>query len=281
MDGWRTNMWLSFCRTTMMLASVLLFSGNVAQADPLVIDGVPVGTSASDASTNSDLLSASSRRLQGYVEDVIQPDEVRKANALQQQRRELRNGANDKQTLLPGKANRDDESPFKKFFSGAGILTTGSMIRNSPAATDNQQPAPTINPSAEREPGPRKSIMIRITHCTAFDVGEMAWEALRTAIYMQSQGADVTLVLDMDGVNVANRNINYEFQAQRSSTGKFRSIPSLFNEFLAKGGQAVANERWTKQYGLSYQQIPVAVKIIPEEQLNDLILQRLGSLMNY
>lgn len=215
-----------------------------------------------------------------------------------------------------GDKDQDNEAEFieesSTLKSGSGKLGTGiddeddgkdkeiSINANDSdsqiaAATEKSKKKPLDNSGSDIKddddeaykvkPGP--TIYMRIMHfnSTIAAPGEQAFEAMLTANNMLDGGNQVVVFLDQDGVNLANRHNNQQFQVMRGSTGKMIAPNELLRQFIQKGGKVYASWRACKTQGLLDSGIATSlvdgVKVLQDPEFSQELAKSRGAIMDY
>ena len=173
-------------------------------------------------------------------------------------------------------------------------MPDGGFLRQTPPAFENQP-----FPDSQVQTGPppvnvvpadldrsgntadrlRPRIGIRITNFEAVPGTHVSWEALRAANDLLQKGNDVTVILDLEGVRVANRHRIDWCQVVRGSTGRWITHASLIRDFLQSGGSVVASRRWVKTFG-EEQSLHPGIVLLNDDEMNEQ-LTRAGRVINY
>jgi predicted peroxiredoxin len=136
---------------------------------------------------------------------------------------------------------------------------------------------PTVEP-------PKKNIVVRLKRYASLHEQEIDWEALRSCNQWLANGANVSLLLDMEGVQLANQHNMDAFQVKRGSSGRMIPMKELFTSFLQNGGKAYAAERWTKTFGLtggSYSSLFPGVELLDDDNMNKFVMDHSGEILEY
>lgn len=141
-------------------------------------------------------------------------------------------------------------------------------------------------PTREHAPSSKRPITIRLKRFYSLVEWEVVWEAFNLGINMAKKGGDVTVLLDMEAVQAANRHDNHQFQMNRGNYGseKMISVQSMIQQFMEAGGQVVANERWAKFWGVSggsMQALSQGVQLMNDEEVADFLVNRSGNIIDY
>lgn len=128
------------------------------------------------------------------------------------------------------------------------------------------------------------SVTFRFCYYDLGDGAECAWEGLRDANYLKGRGVDIALMLDRGGVRLANKHNIHEYQLHRGSTERLVQTQKLLREFIEKGGEVYASERWAKTFGLSgssYSALTNGVRLLSDEEMADMLVERSGRIVEY
>jgi hypothetical protein len=161
----------------------------------------------------------------------------------------------------------------------------------APAVSASKPDQSTTTTSSTPSPAPKnfatsKSITIRLKRFRGLLEMEVVWEAANLAIKMQSKGADVTLLLDMEAVNAANRHNTMfaEFQEHRgngNSSEKLESVQALIRQFTDAGGRVLVAQRWAHYYSMdSDGSLIHGVKLVSDDEIADHLLDT-GNILDY
>lgn len=129
-----------------------------------------------------------------------------------------------------------------------------------------------------------QQVTLRLTSYQTLIPFEVAWECLRDAMNMLDQGADVTIMLDREGVRLANKHNLQQFQVHRGSSEKLIGEQQLFQDFLDRGGHVLCSERWAKAFGIaggSYQAVPARVQLLSDDDMSVELVKRRSQMINY
>jgi hypothetical protein len=154
----------------------------------------------------------------------------------------------------------------------ANKLGSGSKAPESPKYDSNTKPPLS------------GSVTFRFCYYDLGDGAECAWEGLRDALYLQGRGVDIALMLDRGGVRLANKHNAHEYQLHRGSTERLVATQKMLREFIDKGGEVYASERWSRTFGLtggSYPAINSGVKLLGDEEMAELLVDRSGRIVEY
>jgi hypothetical protein len=159
-----------------------------------------------------------------------------------------------------------------------------------PAAASASAAATTEIPSPgclDAGGGTYRPIVIRLKRYRALNEMDIVWEATNMANQMLLKGADVTILLDMDAVNAANRNDtqNATFELWRgngSSTQARASTPQdHLVQFTEGGGHLLASKRWVTIYSISNQALVPSTQLISDDRITTTLLNRNITLIDY
>jgi sulfur relay (sulfurtransferase) complex TusBCD TusD component (DsrE family) len=102
--------------------------------------------------------------------------------------------------------------------------------------------------SATSKAKTKQKIVIHLSHYA--DGSHAALMAVHFAQYLQEQGADVTLLLDVDGVRLADQR-----QAQTPATGTNAQISTYYDGFVKAGGKVLVCPHCAEVAGLTAQNL--------------------------
>lgn len=128
------------------------------------------------------------------------------------------------------------------------------------------------------------SVTFRFCYYDLGDGVECCWEGLRDANYLKGRGVDIAIMLDRGGVRLANKHNMHEEQLHRGSTEKMVKTQTLLRQFIDSGGTVYVSERWAKTFGLtggSYPALTAGVKLVDDEAMADLLVERNGRIVEY
>jgi sulfur relay (sulfurtransferase) complex TusBCD TusD component (DsrE family) len=94
----------------------------------------------------------------------------------------------------------------------------------------------------------KQKIVIHLSHYA--DSSHAALMAVHFAQYLQEQGADVTLLLDVDGVRLADQR-----QVQTHATGVNAQISTYYDGFVKAGGKVLVCPHCAEVAGLTAQNL--------------------------
>jgi sulfur relay (sulfurtransferase) complex TusBCD TusD component (DsrE family) len=121
------------------------------------------------------------------------------------------------------------------------------------------------NPSRVEAKGKQK-VVIHLSHYT--DSGNAAFMAMDFAQYLQEHGADVTLLLDVDGVRLADQR-----QAQNPGAGMNAQISTHYDGFVKAGGKVLVCPHCAEVAGLTAQNLRPGARLGKDMgELADVIL---------
>ncbi|MGE0827531.1 MAG: DsrE family protein [Candidatus Binatia bacterium] len=109
-------------------------------------------------------------------------------------------------------------------------------------------------------------VVVHLTHYT--DDLHAASMALKLANAMQQKGAQVTLMLDMEGVRLVSTH-----QPQDLRWGTSDAIAGYYDAFVKGGGQVVVCPHCAKAAGLDDKSLRTGAKIVTEEALANALLR--------
>lgn len=127
-------------------------------------------------------------------------------------------------------------------------------------------------------------ITFRFCYYDISDGVDATWEGLREALYLQSRGMDVALMLDRGGVRLANKHNPQEAQLVRGSTGRMINHQTMLRQFISKGGQVYVSERWARVFNLldpSCRALTDGVITLDDDSMSELLISRTGRIVNY
>ncbi len=101
---------------------------------------------------------------------------------------------------------------------------------------------------ASAEAAPKQKIVVHLSHYT--DNLHSAMMAVHFAEYMQEHGSDVTLLLDVDGVRLADQR-----QPQDSAAGMSGQISTRYDSFVKAGGKVLVCPHCAEVAGLTTQNL--------------------------
>jgi len=129
-----------------------------------------------------------------------------------------------------------------------------------------------------------KSITIRLKRFRSLQEMEVVWEALNLALKMENKGGDVTMLLDMEAVNAANRHNTMftEFQEHRGQAEeRLVTVPALMRQFIDSGGRVLASDRWAHLfYTAQGSSLVEGVKLVSDDEIADHLLDT-GNILDY
>jgi len=117
----------------------------------------------------------------------------------------------------------------------AMILAAATLIISQPSSATSQAKT-------------RQKIVVHLSHYT--DSSHAALMAVHFAQYLQEHGADVTLLLDVDGVHLADQR-----QVQSAATGTDAQISTYYDGFVKAGGKVLVCPHCAKIAGLTAQDL--------------------------
>ncbi len=129
-----------------------------------------------------------------------------------------------------------------------------------------------------------KLVTVRVRCYNSQNNWESVWEAFHMANLMLKKCSNVTILLDIEAVNAANRHDMKEYQLHRQSTEKMIPMQRLLREFIDAGGKVYASERWAKFWGVaggSYPSLTPGVELLPDEEMADKYIESAGSIIDY
>lgn len=98
---------------------------------------------------------------------------------------------------------------------------------------------------------------------------ENAVFALRTANHVLVGGAKVTLLLDKNGVQLADKTYAAGIEVDK----QLQPVNVLLRQFIEKGGKVVCCGYWTKKLMLKEDKIASGVTVLPEEDFADQVFK--------
>lgn len=161
------------------------------------------------------------------------------------------------------------------------VTSAGKKPPANASAAGGSLPVPSGDSGLEKSDRP---VTIRLQKYNRLQDWEVVWEALHMANLLAKRSSDVTLVLDLEGVNAANKHDMREYQLHRQSTERMIQTQKLLRDFIADGGKVYASERWAKFWGLaggSYPSLTAGVELLTDEELADKYIERSGSIIDY
>jgi tetratricopeptide (TPR) repeat protein len=96
-----------------------------------------------------------------------------------------------------------------------------------------------------------------------------AFLALQMAKSLNKKGVDVTLLLDREGVQMANT----QSSVQMLIKGHAVSFKEIFKSYLDNGGRVVASKTWSDSFGLSGHNLFPGVELLSDDQMEDEIIR--------
>jgi len=132
-----------------------------------------------------------------------------------------------------------------------------------------------------------KKIVIRLKRFRASGEMEVVWEASRMASRMLRKGADVTILLDMEGVHAADKNdtsgaYNESNRGNGNSRAeKLTSPQQHLTEFAGNGGHIVASARWVKLFAISIGALIPGTTLASEDEIDDILLDPNTTVIDY
>ena len=122
-----------------------------------------------------------------------------------------------------------------------------------------------FNPSTVQAKAKQK-VVIHLSQYT--DTSHAALMAVHFAQYLQEHGADVTLMLDVDGVRLADQR-----QAQNSGAGMNAQISAYYDGFVKAGGKVLVCPHCAEAAGLTAQNLRPGARLAKDMgELADVIL---------
>ncbi len=132
-----------------------------------------------------------------------------------------------------------------------------------------------------------KKVLIRLKRYRSQSEMEVVWEAARAGLRWLRKGADVTILLDMDGINAASKSetgLAY-YEPNRgngnSSGEKISSPQDQLTQFIQAGGKLLACDRWVKLRGLSPGSLISGTKLLSEDEIDDIMLDSSYNVVYY
>ncbi len=152
----------------------------------------------------------------------------------------------------------EDEKRTEPAVSGSGGGGSASIM---------EQPAEPV-----RRP---ESVTIRQT---TYWEGQNMYDALKTALYYQSKGIDVSVMLERLALMAANRHDMMEV----AEGDQLVPVKSVLLEFMQKGGTVLASKSWADKLGYATGgNLPPGIKLLSDEEMRDELFKRRGSIIEY
>lgn len=115
--------------------------------------------------------------------------------------------------------------------------------------------APSVAPPARAEPvAPAARVVVHLTHAT--DDLHAAFMAVKLAQAMQEKGAQVTLLLDLEGVRIADTR-----QPNDMHSGSGESLASYYDGFVKAGGTVLVCPHCASAVGLDTKSLRPGARI--------------------
>lgn len=112
---------------------------------------------------------------------------------------------------------------------------------------------------------------------------EVIWEGLTLARNIQRKEIQVSLLLDLESVCLALKPevVTARFNLEAPMVKKLNTMQTLLMALIKDGAEIMASERWAKRGNEDLQQLLSGIKIISDEEMADLIIQRNGTILDY
>jgi predicted peroxiredoxin len=180
------------------------------------------------------------------------------------------------------RATQPDVSFDSNFF-----LTNDSAFFSAGDTTASTSPAAGATTDSV---GAGKKVVIRLRRYRILSEQEVVWEALYLANQMAEQGTDVSLLLELEAVNAANRHdvTANEFEPHRgvgynAAGGKPIRTTALMQKLISLGGKVYASERWAQIYALTgpNSQLVPGVRLMSDSSLARFLADNARYLLTY
>lgn len=132
-----------------------------------------------------------------------------------------------------------------------------------------------------------KNLVIRLKRFRSLQEMENVWEASRAAIRMLKKGAQVTILLDMEGVHAADRTDTTGAYNEASrgngnqASERLTSPQDHLTQFVGEGGKLVASARWVKLFAISQGSLIPGTRLASEDEIDDILLDPSTTVVDY
>lgn len=171
--------------------------------------------------------------------------------------------------------------------SSKPLIPAGAAKTESTSGSGSAGGAP-ANFDYSYKPKPEyKSLVIRLKRFRSLQEMENVWEASRTAIRMLKKGAQVTILLDMEGVHAADRNdtMGAYNEANRGNGNqaaeRLTSPQDHLTQFVSEGGKLVVSARWVKLFAISQGALIPGARLASEDEIDDILLDPSTTVVDY
>ena len=131
----------------------------------------------------------------------------------------------------------------------------------------------------ERE-NPVMPITVRMRRCRIFAEMDGVWEGLLLAEKILAKGRSVSILLEADSVILVMRPDAYRFNLDEQTQKMLSTMQSKLLQLIKSGASVFASERWVKRSNNSQPLMP-GVKLLVDDEICDLIIERSGSIIDY